>query len=300
MAIVDVRQLRSFKFSESRQDNGTIQYTGSVELLVVSDTKDPSFAAIKDDTQTWPNFFNRRIPQIGDEEPMGDISLYVTGREFQYYKDNDRSVVVSVKYENKPQDPEDPPKPEEPEFFQRFTFQTVQTTQPASESIPADADNPLKPPVNSALDPVDGLTEECALIRGTYTNGRVLAPDFATLWTYANKINQVEFLNAPKWTVRVTGIGADFDPKTQTWSVNVEFTYKPDTWQIRYYDVGYNEVANGQRKAILDKSGNPVSKPVALNNDGTAKAPGERPDVLKILPYEQADLNAMFSACNIL
>lgn len=297
MAITDVRQLRSFRFAETQGDDGIITYTGSVDLLVISDTKDPSFAAIKSDTNTWPGFFGRKIPQIGDTEPMGDISLNVVSREFQYYKDNDRAVVISVRYEYKPEE-EDPPEPQQPEFFRKFTFQTVQTTQPASESV-QDVDNPLKPPRNSADDPVDGLTEECALIRATYTNGRVVSPSFETLWTYVNKINQIDFLGAPKWTVRCTGIGADYNEKSQVWSVNVEFTYKPDTWQIRYYDVGYNEIVNGERQAILDKAGNPVSKPVALNNDGTAKAVGQEPDVLKILPYEQVDLNGMFAACNI-
>lgn len=297
MAITDVRQLRSFRFAETQGDDGTITYTGSVDLLVISDTKDPSFAAIKSDTNTWPGFFNRKIPQIGDTEPMGDISLNVVSRDFQYYKDNDRAVVISIRYEYKPEE-EDPPQPQQPEFFQKFTFQTVQTTQPASESV-QDGDNPFKPPRNSADDPVDGLTEECALIRATYTNGRVVSPNFETLWTYVNKINQIDFLGAPRWTVRCTGIGADYNEKSQVWSVNVEFTYKPDTWQIRYYDVGYNEVVGGERRAILDKSGNPVSKPVALNNNGTAKAVGQEPDILKILPYEQVDLNAMFSACNI-
>lgn len=297
MAITDVRQLRSFRFAETKGDDGTITYTGSVDLLVISDTKDPSFAAIKEDENTWPGFFNRKIPQIGDTEPMGDISLNVVSREFQYYKDNDRAVVISIRYEYKPEE-QDPPEPQQPEFFRKFTFQTVQTTQPASESV-QDGDNPFKPPRNSADDPVDGLTEECALIRATYTNGRVVSPNFETLWTYVNKINQIDFLGAPKWTVRCTGIGADYNEKSQVWSVNVEFTYKPDTWQIRYYDVGYNEIVNGERQAILDKAGNPVSKPVALNNDGTAKAVGQEPDVLKILPYEQVDLNGMFAACNI-
>ena len=84
MAITDVRQLRSFRFSEQQSDDGTITYTGAVDLLVISDTKDPSFGDIKDNTSTWPGFFNRKIPQIGDTEPMGSINLNVVARDFQY------------------------------------------------------------------------------------------------------------------------------------------------------------------------------------------------------------------------
>ena len=298
MTLIDVRQRRSFRFSERQEDDGTTSYTGSLELLAVSSAKDPSFAAIKDDKSNWPGLGGNPIPRVNDEATLGNITLYVVARDFQYLQDSDRAVVITIQYEYKQEDQKPPPDPQQPEFFRKFTFQTVQTTQPACESNEDDPDN-KKPVKNSANDPVDGLTEECALIRGTYTNGRVVSPNFSTLWTYINKINQIDFLGAPKWTVRCTGIGADYNEKTQTWSVNVEFTYKPDTWQIRYYDVGYNEIVAGERRAILDKSGNPVSKPVALNNDGTAKAVGDEPDVLKILPYEQVDLNGMFAACNI-
>lgn len=297
MAIVDVRQLRSFRFTETRSDKNTIQYGGSVDLLVVCDAKDPSFGDIKNDTNTWPNFFNRKIPQIGDSENVGGIELNVTSRDFQYYKDNDRSVVVSVKYDAKPVE-QDPPNPEQPEFFQKWSFQAVQTTQPASESFDEDGQDP-KIPVNSAQDPVEGLTEEVALIRGTYTNSRVESPDFGVLWGYMNFINSQAFLGAGKRTLRVTGVGADFDEKNQVWSVSVEMTYKSDTWAIRYYDVGYNEIVNGERRAILDKSGNPVSRPVALNPDGSAKPVGQLPDKITVFPYAERDLSALFSEAGI-
>lgn len=291
MALIDARWLRRPQFSETLVAQGQRQYAASSEILVLADAKDPTFASVKDDTTIWANLNGQQIPQLGQSAFVGDVELRVSTREFSYYKDNERSILVSIRYEAKPAD-EEPPQPEQPEFFRKFTFQTVQTTQPASES-----DNAV--PVNSAGDPVDGLVEEVALVRATYTNARVLNPNFEALWSYVNTCNDAQFLGADAYTVRCTGISADFDPKQFVWSVSVEFTYKSDSWRIRYYDAGFNEIVNGKKFAILDAVGNPVSKPVALNVDGTAKAPGEPPGTIHISPYSTRNLNALFLTCGI-
>ena len=176
----------------------------------------------------------------------------------------------------------------------KISLQALQERRPASES------EPFKPPLNSANDPVDGLEEDTALLRMTFTNTNVQSPDFPVLFTYLNTCNQTAFLGAEPYKLRVTGYGAEFDQKNQVWSVSVEYTYNPADWKIRYYDVGYNEIVNGERKVIEDKSGNPVSKPVALNADGTAKAVGEDPDLKTILPYDQKDLTTMLRTCGLL
>jgi hypothetical protein len=82
--------------------------------------------------------------------------------------------------------------------------------------------------------------------------------------------------------------------------VSVEWTYNPSDWRIRYYDVGYHEIVSGERQAIMDKGGNPVSKPVPLNADGSAKAVGEDPDVLTIKPYDEKDHTIMLRTCGLL
>ena len=303
MAIRTVRQQRSFEFSETKSEKGSIQYTGSVELLIICDAA-PDFGAIKNDTSTWPEFFNRRIPQINDYEPVGGIDFYVTGRDFAYYDDeNEFCVKCTVKYDAKPvdidNDKEDNPSDEELTWL-KISLQSLQERRPASESNQDNPDRPIKPPLNSAGDPVDGLEEDTALLRLTYTNTNVVAPDFPLLFTYLNTCNQTAFLGADPYKLRVTGYGAEFDQKNQVWSVSVEWTYNPADWKIRYYDVGYNEVVSGYRMAVLDKSGNPVSKPVALNFDGSAKDVGEEPDVLSIKPYDEKDHTTMLRSCGLL
>lgn len=300
MAIRTVRQLRSFEFSETKSEKGSIQYTGSVELLVICDAT-PDFGAIKNDTSTWPEFFGRKIPQINDVENVGGIQFNVTGRDFAYYDDeNEFCVKVTVQYDSKPiddNDKENNPSDEDLTWL-KISLQALQERRPASESNP---DEPVpKPPLNSAGDPVDGLEEDTALLRLTFTNTNVVAPDFPLLFTYLNTCNQTAFLGADPYKLRVTGYGAEFDQKNQVWSVSVEFTFNPADWKIRYYDVGYNEIVDGKRQAVLDKSGNPVSKPVALNFDGSAKAVGEDPDILTIKPYDEKDHTTMLRSCGLL
>jgi hypothetical protein len=301
MAISTVRQLRSFQFTETKSEKGSIQYAGSVELLVICNST-PNFGAIKDDKTSWPEFYNRKIPQINDEEDVGGIIFYVTGRDFEYYDDeNEFCVKVTVKYDSKPvTDNDEPDRTDEERTWLKISVQSLQERRPASESNQENPNDPIKPPLNSAGDPVDGLEEDTALLRLTFTNSNATAPDFPTLFSYLNTCNQTAFLGAEPYTLRVTGYGADFDQKNQVWSVSVEWTYNPSDWRIRYYDVGYHEIVSGERQAIMDKGGNPVSKPVPLNADGSAKAVGEDPDVLTIKPYDEKDHTIMLRTCGLL
>jgi hypothetical protein len=301
MAISTVRQLRSFQFTETKGEKGSIQYAGSVELLVICNST-PNFGAIKDDKTSWPEFYNRKIPQINDEEDVGGIIFYVTGRDFEYYDDeNEFCVKVTVKYDSKPvTDNDEPDRTDEERTWLKISVQSLQERRPASESNQENPNDPIKPPLNSAGDPVDGLEEDTALLRLTFTNSNATAPDFPTLFSYLNTCNQTAFLGAEPYTLRVTGYGADFDQKNQVWSVSVEWTYNPSDWRIRYYDVGYHEIVSGERQAIMDKGGNPVSKPVPLNADGSAKAVGEDPDVLTIKPYDEKDHTIMLRTCGLL
>jgi hypothetical protein len=58
------------------------------------------------------------------------------------------------------------------------------------------------------------------------------------------------------------------------WNVSVEWLYDPKEHKVEFYDVGFNELVDNQRRAILDVAGNPVSKPVPLL-DGVAVSPAQ-------------------------
>lgn len=315
MAITDVRILRSLKISESKSDKQTVQLSATQDLLFIADTKDPPFNDILEDDNTWPNLGNTKVPQIDDETTVKGVTLYVTSRELSYYKDNERAVVMAIRYDAKA-DEETPEKPQgtDPETWQKITVTSQQMTKPAigwptRGAMPVEnGDGEGNGAQNSAGDPVDGLEEDCGMVKLTYTNTQVLNPVFSELQRYTNRCNDGLFLGGDDYTVRMIGWNAEYDQKNNVWSVSVEFLYNPDGWQIQYFDAGYNEIISGDRRAILDKAGNPVSKPVPLNGQGQAQTINPSPTgdqkptdpvTLELYPYKIADLSALFANCGI-
>lgn len=309
MALVDARILRSLKVTETKSDKGSIQLSASQDILVLSESKDPPFNEVLEDETIWPNLGDTKLPQINDKTVVKGVTLYVTGRELSYYKDNERAVVMSVKYDAK-----SPPEPKEPDGAEPTTWQRI-TVSSQSITKPADGWRRLVDcpglfsadtgdvAMNSAGDPVDGLEEEGAIARLAYTNTQVSDPNFQQLLGHLNTCNRTSFLGCANYQIRVAGFSAEYDQKNNVWSVTVEFAYNPDGWQIRYHDAGYNELDDdGERRAILDKGGNPVSSPVPLDTDGkVVPIGGDGPEVytLSLYPYPAVDLNQIFTACNI-
>ena len=316
MAITDVRILRSLKISESKGDKQTVQLSATQQLLFLSDTKDPAFNEILEDTSVWPNLGNTPVPQLDDQTIVKGVTLFVSSRELAYYQDNERAVVMTVRYDAKAPETTPPSTPEgtEAATWKQMTVQSQVMTKPAvgwpSIGAIAGLDNPDEGngAQNSAGDPVDGLEEECALVKATYTNTQVRNPVFAQLLRYTNVCNAGPFLGAPEYTVRMVGYNAEYDQRNNVWSVSVEFLYKPDGWQIRYFDAGYNEIVDGKRRVITDLAGNPVSKPVPLDGAGRAQTingspTGDQkptdPITLELYPYKIADLSQLFANAGI-
>lgn len=286
MAIVDARILRSVKITESKAEKGSVQFSASEDYLVICDAKNPNFSEIMNDATPWPNLGNVPLPQIDDEITITGRKLYVTSRDLSYYQDNERAVVMSVRYDAKDDEEggEGDPSSGDQDAWKRIQVQSVDITKPARGwRSPGNAKDAAvateKPAVNSAGDPVDGLEEQCSMLRLTYTNTIASNPNFEALRGYVNKCNfggmTVLGMNFSFYTVRCTGFNANYDQKNNTWEVTVELLYNPDGWELRYHDVGFNEIIDDPpggkiRRAILDDRGNPVSSPVALNGLGGA------------------------------
>lgn len=317
MAIVDVRILRTLEITESKSDKQTVQLSATQDLLFIADAKDPAFNDILDDDNTWPNLGNAKVPQVDDEAVVKGVTLYVTSRKLSYYKDNERAVIMTIRYDAKvPEEvPPDSPQGTDAQTWQRITVTSQQMTKPAVGwsslgAVPPEDNNDDEgaPAQNSAGDPVDGLEEDCAVVKLTYTNTQVASPNFAELQRYTNRCNSGEFLGGKDYTVRMVGWNCEYDQKNNVWGVSVEFLYNPEGWQIQYFDAGYNEIVDGERRAILDTAGNPVSKPVPLDGSGQAQAINASPSgdekptapiKLEMYPYKIADMGALFANCGI-
>ena len=306
MALTDARILRSLKISESKADKGTKQVSATQELLILSDTKDPSFNEVLADTTVWTNLGGSALPQIDDETVVNGVTLNVTSRSLSYFKDNERAVVMEVRYDAKaePGGGSEQPEGTDPETWQKITIASQQVTKPAIgwkrlEDVPAFSNAGQLPARNSAGDPVDGLEEESALVRLTYTNTQVLNPRFDQLLRYTNTCNDGLFLGGPEYSVRMTGWNGEYDQKNNVWSISIDFVYKPDLWEIQYFDAGFNEVVGGDRKAILDKAGNPVGQPVPLDGNGGQLTIGSDPLVRYLYPYQKVNMDQIYSDCGI-
>lgn len=326
MAITDVRLLRTLRITEQKGDKQTTQYTATEDYLLIHDEKNPSFSVALKDASAWPNLGGQKLPQIDDEVLVNGTRFYCSARDLAYYQDNERALVMTVRYEAKDENDDDQPEPPnsaDPSAWKRVTIASTQITEPCrgyrsvgdAERAGNGQNVTQKPAINSAGDPVDGIEEETSLVRLSYTNTQVpaLRVNFERLRFFVNKCNTGVFnplnLGASFYTVKCTGFSAEYDQKNNVWSVAVEFLYNPKGWEIRFYDVGFNEIVDGKRRAILDLAGNPVSKPVALNGAGQAVAintsfdtetgvPAE-PAMRVIYPYEAVDLTGIFQQAGI-
>jgi hypothetical protein len=317
MAFIDARVLRTLKVTETQGEKQTKQLTAAEDYLLIADVRNPSFGDALADETVWLNLGSQALPQLGDERTLNGTRFYCITRDLSWYKDNERAIVMTVRYAAKDEQDDEQPQPPEgtdPETWKRITIQTQQITKPAmgwptlaSAIAGGGIDNDL--PRNSAGDPVDGIEEDAALVRLTYTNTQVADPNFEQLNAYTNRCNDGPFLGGIAYTVRCTGWSGEWDQKNNTWSISVEFLYNPDDWSIEYYDAGFNEIINleptnvRRRMAILDARGNPVNQPVPLNGNGEAEPlPETGPPTLNIryiFPYRAVDMEKIWADCRI-
>lgn len=185
------------------------------------------------------------------------------------------------------------------------------STGPAFEDIDGDKI------VNSAGDPLEGLERENDDISWTLTkcysdmswdSVRVQQSNTVNnaFWNYGlSGMWKVNFRGAQKKSITKTtpgGVNASPDDGSNApyagseeqinyWETTWEFRYRKDGWALKPWDVGFNELVSGQRQAIVGNDGKAVKQPVALNPNGTAKTPGQEPDVLAFDVYASSDFS---------
>lgn len=182
----------------------------------------------------------------------------------------------------------------------QYTFNGSLASAPAFWHFPNNNDNNTKQIiVNSAKDPLEGLDRDEAEFSVTIQMN--LAPPFSykKAQEYVGTINSDNWSGSLEKTWKVQSIAAsrkveivaaatpDGAPsKIYYWDTSVTVAYRADTWDLRTWDVGFNEVAGNPAKRVKIYAGSePVSEPVALNSNGTAKTPGQPPDMKQFRIY---------------
>jgi len=309
MGLADVAIKADDQLEYAQGEKGRVKVTGKRIYWALTDSPYESYSVVSTSTASWPKIGNRPLERVGEIVNWGGVPSVVKSRSFAYVKDSERLIQVDVTYEGWEEEEVEPPDPQEDEStWLRITISSSQISKPAT-------DKDGKSFTNAAGDPVDGLEAEAALLVLTYTNEAVISPAFKQFYKYLNACNNDTYLGFQPYTLRCTGISADYDQAKQAWRVSVEFTHNPDSWEILYYNAGFNEIKDGKRVAITDLVGTPVSQPVPLDKDGAAYPPAKatkveentdsvyfhakEPITLKARPYTTISFNNLYNDLRI-
>ena len=161
-----------------------------------------------------------------------------------------------------------------------------------------------KPLVNSAGDYFEGLTTEEGECRASISANRATFP-LATAVAVTNCVNSGAYLGAAAHCWKCTGISGQQqvemvnDAEVRYWSITTELVYRQTGWNLFLPDVGYNYLDAGEKKRgyVTDPDSGekvPCVNPIALNNDGSLKAPGLFPDILNRRVNREVNFSSYF------
>ena len=181
----------------------------------------------------------------------------------------------------------------------QFQFSGNLASAPAFWYFPNEGDNDTRQIiVNSAGDPIGGLDRDEGEFVVTITGNRQPPFPYAHAQQYVGAINNDAWSGGAPKTWKCMSINASrkieevAGQKYVYWEINTALGYRDSGWDLRTWDVGFNEVVGGQRRKIL-AGGEPVSEPAALSN-GVAKAPGQPPDMKTFRIYKMFPFNGVF------
>jgi hypothetical protein len=179
-----------------------------------------------------------------------------------------------------------------------FSFNGSLASAPAFwHYLPTDTNNTqTQIIVNSAGDPLSGLDRDQAEFSVTIQFNQRPPFNYVKAQEYVGSINSDTWSGGVARTWKCQSITAsrksEVVPNTTPtgvpvkawyWETSITLAYKSDTWDLRTWDVGFNEIIAGKRVKIY-AGGEPVSEPAALAS-GRAKAPGQPPNSLTFRIY---------------
>jgi hypothetical protein len=281
MAVVDSREL--FRGRGGSQKYGEVP-SYKREFLVRVDTMNTSETLI---AQAPGIAMLDPHPDVA-EALLNDVSVTQDGDSPFHYR-------VSLSYgvlEDADENPLDRPD--------QFNYTGAITSGPCFIHYDDGNDSP-KTIVNTAGDPLPGLEKELAEWRISITGNRAdfdksLAAD------YLNTVNSDSYSGLAAGTVKCQGISGSRKielvngSKLVYWEINVELAHRGESWRLKTWDCGFNQIVGGERKKILDAAKKELSEPVSLHL-GVEKTPvGSEPDLLEFKVYKEKTFTGIFPA----
>ena len=183
-----------------------------------------------------------------------------------------------------------------------WSFSTGGAAVPALAYYEGSGNGDVRALVNSAFDFFEGAMTEESELRATITGNRALFPvGVATLVT--NAVNSDAYLGASHYQWKCSGISVQQQIEVvnsveiKYWSVSVELAYRASGWRLMLPDIGWNFLQAGRReRAYVESQGEQVASanPVALNSNGSLKAPGTAPDILYRRVHAEVTFQPLF------
>jgi len=239
--------------------------------------------------------------QVGDPFP-GDSSLRCTRVRARANSGDGMLWTATAEYEVRPAPDEEEP-PDGPGNVPGKPPVWGGSSSVSSGPIYQDRfDNTI---TNTAGDPLEDLTADIAEERLSLTTYFLSHADWTGLArTYTNAVNDGVWNNGNPGEWKCQGVSKKLNIEQQDggtliyWELTWEFGYRAGGWNPLPWNIGFHELVDengdpdpygGQRAVIKSHGGKGVRHPVALNNDGTAKPAGEKPDVVFVDYYEPRD-----------
>jgi hypothetical protein len=151
--------------------------------------------------------------------------------------------------------------------------------------------------VNTAKDPLSGLDRDEGEFNVTISYNQKPPFDYAKAQAYVGAINSDVWSGGQPKTWKCQSITAnrkietlpnttpDLPPvKVIYYETSITCAYRNTGWDLQTWNVGFNELKAGRKEKILVGS-EPASEPMALNPNGSQKAPGLPPDMLTFRIY---------------
>lgn len=174
-------------------------------------------------------------------------------------------------------------------------------------TIPLYEDKDGEKIANSAGDPLEGMERESSEFTLTLTKCYADLAWSAIARDQSNTVNSSSWNSSPARTWKVAFKSATKREATSSsdnttkpyWETVWEFVYRPETWDAKPWDIGFNQRVDSSgnpsssgsgRMPVLGQDKKPVKNPVALSN-GVAKGAGQKPDALTFKVYKETSFS---------
>lgn len=245
------------------------------------------------------------IPNLGALHPEHPIR-FLEAEYQEHYEDSRYHNLVIARYGGDIQQDPDQLLAATPTLRPaKWSFVTQGTTVPAFFYFDQAGNASRKPLTNSAFDFFQGVTTDEAqckiVIQDNLTNFPTTLAVFLT-----NTINSVDWLSTGdthRWKCQGINGELKFEVVGESiyryWQVTVELMYRQTGWNLQLPDVGFNFIANNQkRRAVVFDFENAewVASPGPVGLDGNGGLTLGAPAILERRVHGEVDFNAYFAS----